>query len=73
VRTAGQGAAEFDTAKRVEIYKDMQRAALEEVPVVALAWREQGYASTAASPAFVNLPGAVSTSSGAMLEFAALG
>ena len=38
-----QGRAEFDQAKRVEIYKDMQRAALEEVPLVGLAWRSQGY------------------------------
>jgi peptide/nickel transport system substrate-binding protein len=69
----GKGRAEFDTAKRVEIYKDMQRAALEEVPVVALAWREQGYGFDRRVTGFTNLPGAVSTSSGAMLEFAAIG
>ena len=38
-----QGRAEFDEAKRVAIYKEMQRAALEEVPLVGLAWRAQGY------------------------------
>ncbi len=38
-----RGRAEFDQTKRVAIYKDMQRAALEEVPLVGLAWRAQGY------------------------------
>jgi peptide/nickel transport system substrate-binding protein len=63
-----RGRAEFDQAKRVAIYKDMQRAALEEVPLVGLAWRSQGYGMAKRVQGFVNLKGALSTSSGAMLE-----
>jgi peptide/nickel transport system substrate-binding protein len=68
-----QGRREFDTARRVDIYKDMQRAALEEVPLVGLAWREQGYARDRRVTGFGILPGALSLSSGAMLEFTAVG
>jgi peptide/nickel transport system substrate-binding protein len=63
-----RGRAEFDQAKRVEIYKDLQRAALEEVPLVALAWRAQGYGMKKQVEGFKNLPGALTTISGAMLE-----
>lgn len=62
------GRAEFDQAKRVEIYRQMQRAALEEVPLVGLAWREQGYGMDRGVKGFTNLPGALSTSSGNQLE-----
>jgi peptide/nickel transport system substrate-binding protein len=68
-----RGRAEFDTARRIEIYKDMQRAALEEVPVVGLAWREQGYAFDRRVTGFSILPGALSLSTGANLEFTAVG
>jgi peptide/nickel transport system substrate-binding protein len=46
----------------------MQRAALEEVPLVGLAWRQQGYGMDKSIQGFVNLPGALSNSSGNMLE-----
>jgi peptide/nickel transport system substrate-binding protein len=62
-----KGRAEFDEAKRVAIYKDMQRAALEEVPLVGLAWRAQGYGMDKRVTGFTNIPGALSTSSGCML------
>lgn len=62
-----KGRAEFDHTKRIAIYKDMQRAALEEVPLVGLAWRAQGYGMDRRVTGFVNLPGALSTSSGSML------
>lgn len=68
-----RGRAEFDTARRIEIYKDMQRAALEEVPIVGLAWREQGYGLDRRISGFGIMPGALSLSSGALLEFTALG
>ncbi|OYW57837.1 MAG: hypothetical protein B7Z40_23415 [Bosea sp. 12-68-7] len=71
VELLAKGRTEFDAAKRVQIYKDMQRAALEEVPIVALAWREQGYGYDRRIAGFANLPGALTTSSGALLEFAA--
>lgn len=68
-----KGRQEFDQTKRVEIYRDMQRAALEEVPLVGLAWREQGYGFDRRITGFANLPAALSTASGALLEFAAFG
>ncbi|WP_137178772.1 ABC transporter substrate-binding protein [Roseomonas sp. AR75] len=68
-----KGREEFDQAKRVEIYKDMQRAALEEVPIVGLAWREQGYAFTRRVTGFNILPGSLALSSGVNLEFVSLG
>ena len=46
----------------------MQRAALEEVPLVGLAWRSQGFGMDRRVKGFTNLPGALTTSSGAMLE-----
>jgi peptide/nickel transport system substrate-binding protein len=46
----------------------MQRAALEEAPVVVLAWRSQGYGMDTSVMGFANLPGALTTSSGGMLE-----
>ena len=48
--------------------KPEQRAALEEVPLVGLAWREQGYGMDKGIQGFANLPGALSTSSGNQLE-----
>jgi hypothetical protein len=62
-----RGRAEFDETRRVAIYKDMQRAALEEVPLVGLAWRAQGYGMDRRVTGFTNIPGALSTSSGFML------
>ncbi|MXP64180.1 peptide ABC transporter substrate-binding protein [Roseomonas sp. M0104] len=66
-----QGRAEFDPQKRVATYKDMQRAALEEVPMVGLAWRSQGYGMKRNVQGFANLPGALTTLSGTQLETAA--
>jgi len=63
-----KGRAEFDESKRVAIYREMQRAALEEVPLVGLAWRSQGYGMDKGVMGFTNLPGALSNSSGNMLE-----
>ncbi len=68
IAALARGRAEFDQAKRVEIYKDMQRAALEEVPLVGLAWRSQGYAMSKDVLGFTNLPGALTNSSGGTLE-----
>ena len=61
------GRAEFDDAKRVAIYKELQRAALEEVPLVGLAWRSQGYGMAKTVEGFTNLPGALTLASGFML------
>ena len=63
-----RGRAEFDLAKRAEIYKEMQRAALEEVPMAGLAWRQQGYGMDRSVKGFANMPGALTGLSGATLE-----
>ena len=68
VEALARGRAEFDQAKRVEIYKEMQRAALEEVPLAGLAWRSQGYGLDRRITGFTNLPGALTGFSGATLE-----
>jgi ABC-type transport system substrate-binding protein len=68
-----RGRAEFDVAKRVEIYRELQQAALEEVPLVGLAWRSQGFGMDKRVTGFKNLPGMLSTSSGNQLEFTDLG
>lgn len=64
-----RGRGEFDLARRVEIYRDLQRAALEEVPLVGLAWRSQGFGLDKRVTGFTNLPGQLSTSSGNQLEY----
>jgi peptide/nickel transport system substrate-binding protein len=67
-----RGRATFDLKERVAIYQEMQRAALEEVPLAGLAWRSQGFGMDRRITGFTNLPGALSTSSGGMLEYTAL-
>jgi peptide/nickel transport system substrate-binding protein len=68
VAALAKGRAEFDRGRRIEAYKEFQRAALEEAPVVSLAWRSQGYAMDKKVMGFTNLPGALTTASGATLE-----
>jgi peptide/nickel transport system substrate-binding protein len=68
VAAMARGRAEYDQAARVQIYRDMQVAALEEVPLVGLAWRSQGYGMTSKVGGFTNLPGALSIASGSTLE-----
>ena len=46
------GRAEFDPAKRKAIYDELQRVTLDEVPMVGLAWRSQGYGMTRAGARF---------------------
>ena len=67
------GRAEFDTAKRKAIYKELEALAIEEVPLVGLAWRAQGYAMQKRVSGFNNLPGALTFSSGTTLEDATVG
>ena len=68
-----RGRAEPDQGARVAIYREMQQAALEEAPLVGLAWRSQGYAMDRRVAGFTNLPGGLSTSSGGMLEETSMG
>jgi peptide/nickel transport system substrate-binding protein len=64
-----QGRAEFDPTKRHAIYDELQKVATaEEVPMVALCWRAQGYAMKRGLQGFGNLPGGLNFYSGYTLE-----
>ena len=67
------GSAEFDKAKRKTIYKELEALAIEEAPMVGLAWRSQGYAMQKRVSGFKNLPGALSFYSGSTFEDTAVG
>ena len=62
------GRTEFDTEKRKAIYKEMEKVALEEVPIAGLSWRSQGYAMRKGVSGFKNLPGALTFYSGTTFE-----
>jgi ABC-type transport system substrate-binding protein len=67
------GRAEFDAAKRKTVYKDLEAFAIEEVPMVGLAWRSQGYAMRNRVSGFKNLPGALTFYSGTTFEDVSVG
>jgi peptide/nickel transport system substrate-binding protein len=62
------GRAEFDTAKRRDIYREMERVAIEQAPIIGLNWRSQGYAMRRQVTGFRNLPGALTFYSGLTFE-----
>jgi len=62
------GRAEFDAAKRKAIYHTIEQIAIEEAPIVGLAWRSQGYAMQKTVTGFKNMPGALTFQSGITLE-----
>jgi ABC-type transport system substrate-binding protein len=62
------GRAEFDQAKRRDIYREMERIAIEQAPIVGLTWRSQGYAMRRQVTGFANLPGALTFYSGLTFE-----
>ena len=62
------GRAEFDQAKRRDIYREMERIAIEQAPMVGLTWRSQGYAMRRQVTGFTNLPGALTFYSGLTFE-----
>lgn len=68
-----EGRAEFDPVKRKEIYRRMEAAAIEGVPIVGLAWRSQGYAMNNKVGSFTNMPGQLTFYSGVTLEETELG
>jgi peptide/nickel transport system substrate-binding protein len=68
VEALRRGRAELDQARRVEIYKDMQRVCLEEAPLIGLAWRSQGYGMDKSVQGFTNIGGALAVASGNQLE-----
>jgi peptide/nickel transport system substrate-binding protein len=68
-----EGRAEFDPARRKEIYHRMEAAAIESAPIVGLAWRSQGYAMNNKVSGFTNMPGQLTFYSGVTLEETELG
>ena len=64
------GRAEFDEAKRRAIYREIERIAIDEAPIVGLSWRSQGYAMRKGVTGFKNLPGALTFYSGTTFETA---
>lgn len=67
------GRAEFDPAKRRDAYAEVERMALDNAPIVGLAWRSQGYAYDRGVTGFRNIPGALSFYSATTLEETAAG
>ncbi|KQT52522.1 MULTISPECIES: ABC transporter substrate-binding protein [unclassified Aureimonas] len=67
------GRAEFDLEKRKAIYREMEAVALEDVPMVGLCLRKQGYAMKQSLSGFKNLPGQLTFSSAITFEDAVLG
>lgn len=63
-----EGRAEFDPAKRRAIYDQLQKVAIEVVPMASLCWRAQGYAMTKPVQGFTNMPGGLNFYSGYSLE-----
>ena len=67
------GSAEFDRDKRKAIYKELEALAIEETPIVGVAWRSQGYAMQKRVSGFKNLPGALTFYSGTTFEDVSVG
>lgn len=68
-----KGRGELDPAARKQIYDAMLRLALEEAPMVGLAWRSQGYAFKREVQGFRSLPGSLSFYSPMTLAETAVG
>ncbi|WP_226577592.1 ABC transporter substrate-binding protein [Acuticoccus sediminis] len=67
-----EGRATFDSEARKEVYEKLEGIAMDEVPLVGLCWRAQGYAFHDGVSGFKNLPGQLTFYSGLTLEETAL-
>lgn len=67
------GRVEFDETRRKAIYKELEKVAVDEVPIAGLAWRSQGYAMKKGVTGFKNLPGALTFYSGLTFEETSIG
>jgi peptide/nickel transport system substrate-binding protein len=63
-----EGRSTFDTEARKAVYRDLEAKAIEQVPIVGLAWRAQGYAMQRSVTGFKNMPGQLTFYSGLTLE-----
>ena len=68
-----QGRQTFDQQRRKEIYAELQRVCLDQVPVATLCWRDQGYAMTKTLRGFTNMSGALTFYSARTLDTAEFG
>jgi len=68
-----EGRRTLDQEKRRAIYNELEKVALEEVVIVGLAWRSQGYGLRRGITGFRNLPGFTTFFSGTTLEETAIG
>lgn len=66
------GRFEMDVEKRKAIYREVERLSVEQVPIVSLCWRSQGWAMTSKLSGFRTLPGALCNFSGITVEDAQL-
>jgi peptide/nickel transport system substrate-binding protein len=62
------GRTELDETKRIAIYDELQKAAMEEMPIVGLTWRSQAYGMQRTLSGFRNYPGALTFYSPFTLE-----
>ena len=62
------GRAAFDAAKRQAVYTDLQKIYLQEVPMIGLCFRAQGYGMSRQVHDFHNMPGALTFYSGTTFE-----
>jgi peptide/nickel transport system substrate-binding protein len=62
------GRAEFDLPKRKAIYAELEKEALDQAPLIPLAWRSQGYGMSKDVTGFKSLSGALNFHSGYTLE-----
>jgi ABC-type transport system substrate-binding protein len=62
------GRAEFDPTKRRALYNTLQQVCMQEVPMVGLCFRAQGYAMSRQVKGFHNMPGALTFYSGTTFE-----
>jgi ABC-type transport system substrate-binding protein len=67
-----KGRAEFDAAKRKAIYAELEKVALQQAPLVGLAWRAQGYGMTKAVNGFKSMPGGTNFFSAYTMESTSL-
>ncbi len=68
-----EGRRTFDPQRRKQIYTELQRVCLEQVPIATLCWRDQGYAMTKDLRGFTNMPGALTFYSARTLDTAEFG
>ena len=65
-----EGRRTFDLERRRAIYAEVEKLAVENVPMVSLCWRDQGYAMVRELAGFTDMPGALTFYSAMTLETA---